>query len=663
MFQSITLKHKLIILSGLPLLLALLFSFFLITNANTAKNNATNINQLMTLAIINSELVHELQKERGLTAGFIGSNGSSEFKQKLIAQRQLTNQLKDKKLKVNSELNDLISDMGLANTKQHNVSLINQIESIRNQVNNQNISLADALGFYTKLNASLLDVISTIAEIAQSPEIKQQALAYYNFTQAKERAGIERAVLSSVFASDSFNLQSYSKYTKLVLLQNTYFKEFENLAADKIVAMYQQQMGSQAIQDVEDYRKIAESKNLSGQFNVNAVDWFASATKRINILKQIESNIADSLKTLATSQKDKASAANAFYLFTVILFSAGCILIALNVIKDINRKVSSLVATLKYSSENNALDRTLEVKGKDEFSHIFSALNQVFINFKSAIIDLASSSENLAASSGQNSIAVEQTSVALTQQKEQTYLIATAIEEMTQTIQEVSRNTVDTASAANDAEQLANSGEVAINGSIEQIKMVANDVDQVHELISTLNNSTSEITNVVDVIKAVAEQTNLLALNAAIEAARAGEQGRGFAVVADEVRTLAQRTQESTQQIENIIGNFTDATTKTFTLIEGCQSNANNSVAKAGEMSELIENIKQAVATISQMTGQIATASEEQVVVAAEISENISQISAAADESAVAAQQISQTSHSQASLAKDLKELSGSFVV
>ena len=312
---------------------------------------------------------------------------------------------------------------------------------------NQSIALSDALGFYTQTNASMLNVISAVAQNAGSPEIKQKSLAYYNFVQGKERAGIERAVLSNAFTQDSFNLDSYSKFLELVLLQDTYFKEFELITTPELISVFEQAKNDSAFRQVNRYRDIAKSKNLAGGFGVNASQWFESATSRINTLKSIEDNIAGALIELAESQQSSAQASYLIYLLLTVIVLGACIALGYFIVKGINKQVGVLTSTLHYCADNKALDRLLPVEGKDEFSEISTALNSVIENFRMTIDSISRSSENLAASAEQNSVTVGQTSTALNSQKEQTYLVATAIEEMSQTINEVSNNTAEAATA------------------------------------------------------------------------------------------------------------------------------------------------------------------------------------------------------------------------
>jgi len=661
MLSNVKLRHKLLLLCGVPLLLVVIFAFILIVNSKERSNSASDINELMNLATSNSALVHELQVERGLTAGYLGSGGDSAFLQRLKAQRTKTDrQLSQKKAKVKL-LQDVISETGLSNIQSENNSMLAKLTSMRNKIDQQSIPTSEAIGYYTSMNGSLLSVISTIAEIAIDPEIKQQGLAYYYFVQAKERAGIERAVLTNVFGSDSFTTGSYEKFINLVSIQDTYLNEFQNLATPNLINQLKAVLTSGANQQVVNYRKTAMSKGFDGNFGVESNAWFSAATERINQLLKIEQATSSAILKLSDSNMKKSGAANWTYILLTLALGGLSLYLAYVVIRSINSQVRNVLETLDYCVKNKALDRQLEIKGADEVSTICEAVNQLLATFKQVIEELKLSSEQLASSSEENSVAVKQTTETLMEQKEQTYLVATAVEQMTLTIQEVANNTNSTAAAALDAEGLSSNSIRVVNQSIDQIQNVSSKVSEVYELISTLHKSSSEMVGVIDVIKSVAEQTNLLALNAAIEAARAGEQGRGFAVVADEVRTLAQRTQDSTQQIEQIIGNFTISTDNAFTIIEDSQQQATLSVEQANDVAKVLSDIQSSITTINQMATQIATATEEQVKVTDDIGRNVNQISSAADESATAAQQIAEVSLTQAKLASDLNTLSASF--
>ena len=658
-----TLKQKLILLVIIPIVATCFFSATLISNSYQTKHNAETLQTLMKLAIANSELVHELQKERGLTAGYYGSKFSSQFKQKLETQRYNVDSFKTKKFEQNKVVKDEARELGIEKLIALNAERIAQVKKVRQQINRNEITLGQALSFYTELNGSLLSIISTIADRAGNASLKQQILAYYYFVQGKERAGIERAVLSNAFAKNTMDISWYKRFTSLVLLQSTYFNEFKRLASDNLNIHFDNAFNDPAIAKVSQYRDIADKRNISGGFNQDASQWFNAATDRIGILKSVEAFIASQLVQQATSQESRATTTLATYIVITAIIIGLCLALGGFMIRKIDHQVYKVVETLSYCADNNALDREVVSRGRDEFGSIAKALNKLLSSFREAIKELADSSESLATSSVQNSVAVGQTSGSLTAQKDQTVLVAAAVEEMTVTINEVSKLIADTSIAAHEAKSTANRGDEIVVKSIEQINRVSTDVDEVHKIIGQLNESSTEITHVVDVIKSVAEQTNLLALNAAIEAARAGDQGRGFAVVADEVRTLAQRTQESTKQIENIITHFAEATNKAYSLIVDCQEHARSTVTSSKEVTEAIAEIQEAVSTIAMMSEQIATSAQEQVSVSEEISHNINQISAAADESAVAAEQISATTRAQSDLADNLKKLSSSFVV
>lgn len=238
-------------------------------------------------------------------------------------------------------------------------------------------------------------------------------------------------------------------------------------------------------------------------------------------------------------------------------------------------------------------------------------------------------SSKAAASSNQTQLTLQGT----TEQQQETAGVADAMQQMTLAVQEVASGATDTSSATSDALREVDEGNRVIQGAHEAIEDLSTMVGNLNEVLERLIQDSGQIASVIDVIGSIAEQTNLLALNAAIEAARAGEQGRGFAVVADEVRTLAQRTQESTEHTQQIIANLTEATTDASNSMENCQALAERSVNEMEKVGTALSAITHAVNTIDQMSHQIATAAEEQSAMAIEIERNTTRISQISDRS------------------------------
>lgn len=236
---------------------------------------------------------------------------------------------------------------------------------------------------------------------------------------------------------------------------------------------------------------------------------------------------------------------------------------------------------------------------------------------------------------------VEETNQGVQQQQSEIEQVATAMNEMSATVQEVARSTNDTAKSTHDADEQAKAGREVVNKTIEYIEDVANELQQAAIVIERLENDSQQIGSVVDVINSIAEQTNLLALNAAIEAARAGEHGRGFAVVADEVRTLARRTQESTQEIQKMISGLQAAAEESTRVMKFSQEKTRATVEQAGLAGETLQAITQAVDYITGLTSHIATAAEEQSAVAEEINRNIVNINQISDDTTQASYQTS----------------------
>ncbi|PQP03118.1 methyl-accepting chemotaxis protein [Pseudomonas frederiksbergensis] len=307
------------------------------------------------------------------------------------------------------------------------------------------------------------------------------------------------------------------------------------------------------------------------------------------------------------------------------------------------------------------LSATIDVTRRDEIGQLMQAMQQMGAGLSSIVSGLQAGIEQLANSAQSLSSVTEQTNLEVSSQKEETEQVATAMNQMTATVHDVARNAEEAAQAAQTADGKVESGQQVVRQSMARIEQLADSATSASSSIESLSAEIQNIGTVLSVIKSVAEQTNLLALNAAIEAARAGEQGRGFAVVADEVRALAKRTQQSTEEIERLVSALRSAAQSSVQQIQSSGELVKLAVSDALQTESALGSIAAAVSLIQQMNQQIAAAAEEQSSVAEEINRSVTSIRASADQSSLAMQGNAASSIELAQLGVELKGMVGHF--
>lgn len=309
------------------------------------------------------------------------------------------------------------------------------------------------------------------------------------------------------------------------------------------------------------------------------------------------------------------------------------------------------------------LSQDLEIGRRDEMGMLQRSMQEMTLSLRQLISGISDGVTQIASAAEQLSAVTEQTSVGVNSQKDETDCVATAMNQMTSTVMEVARNAEEASEAARHADQQARDGDKVVNDAIAQIERLAVEVNNSTEAMGKLKLESDKIGGVLDVIKSVSQQTNLLALNAAIEAARAGEAGRGFAVVADEVRGLAQRTQESTEEIEVLIAALQSGTQQVVMTLDASRTLTDSSVDLSRQAGNALGHITRTVSTIQTMNQQIAAAGEEQSSVAEQINRSVLNVRDVSEQTAASSEETAASSIELARLGVQLQEMVGKFRV
>ena len=345
----------------------------------------------------------------------------------------------------------------------------------------------------------------------------------------------------------------------------------------------------------------------------------------------------------------------------LLLLLAGLAVIVWIVRRTVIKRIHSMRHTMEAIAKNNDLSYSVTIEAHDEIGSMGDAFNRMIAKFKQSLQAVSNVTQQLHDVSDQVAHVADTTLKAVVEQRTETDMVASAMNEMSATVQEVARHASQTAAASQGADDESKQGVLVAAQAIAGIRELIAEIESAAGVVQQVETDTASISAVLDVIKGIAEQTNLLALNAAIEAARAGEQGRGFAVVADEVRTLASRTQKSTEEIQNMIERLQLGVKNAVGAMAGAQQRATTGSDCVEKASQSLHVIAAEVTTINDMNTQIATAAEEQSAVAEEINRNITTISMIADNTSAGATQTAQSSEELVRLTAELRRLANQF--
>jgi methyl-accepting chemotaxis protein len=393
---------------------------------------------------------------------------------------------------------------------------------------------------------------------------------------------------------------------------------------DKLHAQWMTETAKPEIAARRQLDSIANFEDISSMVEAGKGKFYMDTIR--GVLKDIIDAEEVLIKVRGDKQVSTSSFAKTFSILGTLFALVFGVLVAKFISSSITRPLRMVVTRAKEIASGDLTGSTIQAVGEDELAELTHAINEMNVNLNDIIHSVSDSSQELASAASQLQNSARQTSQGMQSQQGETEQVATAMNEMSETVQEVSRSAGLAATSAAEADKASAQGYNLVSQNMNGINQLALNIGTTSQAINQLGEDTNSVDNIVKVISDIADQTNLLALNAAIEAARAGEQGRGFAVVADEVRTLASRTQKSTEEIRSMLNRLKTGAKDAVQAMDEGQEQAQNSVEQAKNASDAITEITRVVTEISEMNSLIATAAEEQRIVTEEMNRNVVKI-------------------------------------
>jgi methyl-accepting chemotaxis protein len=578
----------------------------------------------MTLSVSIGNLVHTLQIERGATAGYVQSAGQ-RFADILPGARGKTDeQLQNFKREVSeldgNEFPALAKAIGADNGK------LEGLVELRQRASQFSAPAQETTAYYSSTVALLVDAIDAGVQYNKDATISRKLIAYIDFVRAKEQVGRERALTTAVYAANKVDPAQFRAIIESISRQDVHLAGFRSFASADEQESLKGVLNGAHSQEVMRMRGILFEKNTAGGFDIDSTQWFKVITAKINALHDTENLITGNVVAAATALHDASRKALITLLAFGVLAIAFTVGVSLWVARSVSNPLRDAVNFAERAIAESDFTGTMPEGGTLEVARTAQAFNHLIHRFREIIASTKNSSEQIANAARAMADSSREVTQGSAVQANATAAVAAAVEEASVSVSETAANAQSAAAVVTQARSDSETALKVMHDTIAQMNSIAKIIGDSSSNVEQLNENSQRIGGIVQVIKEIADQTNLLALNAAIEAARAGEQGRGFAVVADEVRKLAERTTLATSEISTLIGTIQSGIGDTVTAMQEANAQAGASLEMVGRTETALHKIDEGSQAAASNVESISYALTEQDTAIRQIAISVEQI-------------------------------------